>query len=360
MKVALAIHHVRPAGGQDRYALELARRLASRCDLDLVTISASGELPSTVRVRTVRVPSRPFLLAAPLFRWAAARTLRSGRYDLVHGTGGATPGASVVTAHFCAAEWRRTDRTASAYQRLVSAQAVRDERRAYGHPALRAVIAVSKRTADDVARHYGPLRAPTFVIPNGVDQTRFAPSGRPRAPGRTRLLFVGAYGRKGLDTAIRALALMTRDAELVAVGDGDRARFLALAAALGVADRVRLEPWRERIEEAYTAADVFVFPTRYEPFGMVIAEALASGLPVVTSAAAGAAELVRGGVAGSVVADPEDAAAFAAALDRLAGDEALLAAMGRAARECVRGLTWDDVAARTWEVYESVVAEARS
>jgi len=360
MRVALAIHHVRPAGGQDRYALELARRLAARCELDIIAISAEGDLPPTVTVRAVSAPSRPFLLAAPLFRWNAARILRSGRYDLVHGTGGATPGASVVTAHFCAAEWRRTDRAAGVYQRLVSAQAVRDERRTYCHPALRAVIAVSRRTADDIARHYGPLRAPTFVIPNGVDQTRFAPSGRPRAPGRPRLLFVGAYGRKGLDTAIRALALMRRDAELIAVGDGDRARYLALAAALGVGGRVRLEPWRERIEDVYTAADVFVLPTRYEPFGMVIAEALASGLPVVTSAAAGAADLVRQGVAGAVVADPEDAAAFAVALDRLAGDEGLRSATGRAARECVRDLTWDAVAARTWEVYESVVAEARA
>ncbi len=263
-------------------------------------------------VRLVRAPGRPMLLTAALFRRRAAALARAGGYDVVHAVGGALPGASVITAQFCAAEWRRLDRRAGWYQRLVSAQAVRDERRAYRHPALRAVIAVSKRTAAEVERHYGPLRVPVEVIPNAVDSGLFAPrpadpaaaGGTPRRDAsrrRARLLFVGAYDRKGLDMAIRALARLRGDAELLAIGGGDRARYRRLAASLGVADRVRLEPPRSRIAEAFAAADVFLFPTRYEPFGMVIAEALASGVPVVTSAMAGAAELIRDGESGYVV-----------------------------------------------------------
>lgn len=360
MRVALAVHHARPTGGHDRYVLELARRLAPRCEVDLIAISVAGDLPASVRVRAVRAPGRPLLVAAPLFRWGASAAVREGRYDLVHGIGGALPGASVVTAQFCAAEWRRLDRAGSVYQRLVAAQAVRDERRTYRHPGLRAVIAVSRRTADEIERHYGPLRVPVSVIPNAVDASVFTRRSDGRAGGRPRLLFVGAYERKGLDTAIRALAGMRHDAELVAIGSGDRARHLALAAALGVADRVRLEPPRDRIEEAYAAADAFLFPTRYEPFGMVIAEALASGLPVLTSGVAGAAELIRDGKAGFVIADPEDAAGFAAAADRVVGEPALREALGRAAREAVRDLTWDMVAARTWDVYQAALAGARA
>jgi glycosyltransferase involved in cell wall biosynthesis len=91
---------------------------------------------------------------------------------------------------------------------------------------------------------------------------------------------------------------------------------------------------------------------------MVIAEALASGVPVVTSAMAGAAELIRDGESGYVVADPEDDAAFAAAVDRVLADPAARAVMARGARAAVRELTWDVVAARTLEVYRSVVEAA--
>jgi glycosyltransferase involved in cell wall biosynthesis len=354
VRVALAIHGVRTTGGQDRYALELARRLATRCELDLIAISVEGTLPSTVHVHTLGIPDLPLLLAAPLFRRRAAAALAGRRHDVVHGIGGALPGATVVTAQFCAAEWRRLNPRAGPYQRLVSAQAVRDERTTYGHPRLRAVIAVSRRTAEELERHYGPLAVPVTVVPNAVDPELFRPRERAGgSPGRARLLFVGAYERKGLDVAIRALALMRSDAELVAIGDGDRARHLRLASQVHVADRVRLEPPRERIEEAFALADAFVFPTRYEPYGMVIAEALASGVPVVTTALAGAAELIRPGESGFVLEDPEDAAGFAAALDRVVGDPAARARMAQAARAAVRDLTWDMVADRTLEVYRA-------
>jgi UDP-glucose:(heptosyl)LPS alpha-1,3-glucosyltransferase len=358
VRVALVIHHVRPTGGQDRYALELARRLAGACELDLVTIRAEDALPPQVTVRVVRAPDRPLLLTAALFRRGAARILSQGRYDIVHTVGGAFPGASVVTAQFCHAAWRAVRREAGAYQRLVTAQAVRDERRAYRHPNLRAVIAVSQRTAQEVGRHYGPLSVPVTVIPNAVDSARFAPAAR-RGPTSTnavpQVLFVGAYERKGLDTAIRAVAAMRTRVELVAVGAGDRARFTALARSLGVADRVRLEPPRRDIAECFREADAFVFPTRYEPFGMVVAEAMASGLPVVTSAAAGAADYVRDGESGYVIPDAEDSAAFARALDRIFADDGSRSKMAGAARAAVAPLTWDWVAERTLAVYRNIL-----
>jgi UDP-glucose:(heptosyl)LPS alpha-1,3-glucosyltransferase len=356
MRVAFVVHHVRPTGGQDRYALELARRLAGACDFELITIRAEGGLPPQIHVRAVQAPDRPLLLTAPLFRRAAALMVRRGKYDIVHTVGGAFPGAHVVTAQFCHAAWRAVRRGAGIYQRLVSAQAVRDERAAYRHPSLRAVTAVSRRTADEVARFYGPLSVPVTVIPNAVDSARFAPRPDLRTPrDRPRLLFVGAYERKGLDTAVRALAAMSTQAELVAVGDGDRRRFLDLARRLGVADRVHLEAPRADVAACYADADVFVFPTRYEPFGMVVVEALASGVPVVVSAVAGAAEYVRDGESGYVIAHAEDAAAFAAAADRILGSTADRAAMARASRASVASLTWDNVAQRTLDVYRSVV-----
>jgi glycosyltransferase involved in cell wall biosynthesis len=142
---------------------------------------------------------------------------------------------------------------------------------------------------------------------------------------------------------------------LLAVGDGDRSSYARLATSLGVGDRVRLEPPTPDVARWFAEADAFVFPTRYEPFGMVIAEAMASGLPVVTSAAAGAADLIREGESGHIIGDPENADAFAAALDGVLSNESRRQAMGRSARAAVQQLTWDMVAERTLDVYRSAV-----
>jgi UDP-glucose:(heptosyl)LPS alpha-1,3-glucosyltransferase len=354
LKVALVLHHARPTGGQDRYGLELARRLSASCDLDLITFAAEGGLPAAVAVRRVPGPSRPLLAAAPWFRRRAAALVGSGRYDLVHSVGGALPGATLITAQFCHAEWTRLDHAAGPYQRLVGIQSVAHEREAFRHPGLRAVIAVSRRTAEAVNRHYGPLSSPPVVIPNGVDLGVFAPRTAPRPEGPYRLLLVGAYWRKGLDTAIRALAAMRTPALLTAVGAGRRRPYLDLARTCGVEGKVELLPPTGRVEARYAAADAFVLPTRYDPFGMVIAEAMACGLPVVTSAAAGAADFIEDGRSGYVITDPEDAGAFARALDHVLSSEASRVAMGAAAREAVSHLTWDMVAQRTLDVYRSL------
>ena len=352
MKVALVVHHARPTGGQDRYALELARHLSARCEVTLVTIRAEGDLPDAVRVLPVRVPGRPLLLTAPLFRRRAASLLARRGFDIVHAIGGALPGAGVITAQYCHAAWREVAGPRGPYHRLVTRQAVADERDAFRHPALRAVIAVSRRTAAEVEHHYGPLRAPVSVIPNAVDHGAFHPEARAReAAASAVVLFVGAYERKGLETAIEALALMRTPARLRAVGAGPHARFERLAERLGVADRVALEPPRADIAAVFRAADAFVFPTRYDPFGIVIAEALASGVPVVTSAAAGAADLIAPGEHGYVIPDPHDAGAFAAALDATLADRARMSAAAPAA---VRELSWAAVAERTYAVYEAV------
>jgi UDP-glucose:(heptosyl)LPS alpha-1,3-glucosyltransferase len=352
MRVALVAHHARATGGQDRYALEMARHLAGHCDVSLVVLDADSDLPASASVLRVGTPGLPLLLAAPLFRRAAREAVARGRFDIVHAIGGSLPGAQVVTAQFCHAAWREVAGRQSPYQRLVSCQSESDDRAAYRHPALRAVIAVSRRTADEVVAHYGPLRCPVTVIPNGVDPAVFAPPGPPRpAAAEPVVLFVGAIARKGLDTAIEALALMRTWAVLRAVGAGPTEVFERLAERRGVRGRVRFEAPTRDIAAAFRSADAFVFPSRYDPFGMVVAEALACGVPVVTSRVAGASELVTSGVNGMIVEDATDAAAFAAGLDTVLRDRARLSAAAPAA---VAGLDWETIAGRTLAVYRTV------
>jgi UDP-glucose:(heptosyl)LPS alpha-1,3-glucosyltransferase len=222
------------------------------------------------------------------------------------------------------------------------------------------IVAISRRGADDIAHHYAVPAARVSVVYNGVDLVRFHPAVRARQRDAARaeagvptaayaVLFAGSgFERKGLSTAIRAFAhLGDVDARLLVLGRGDAVSYRRLAGELGVAARVVWLGARPDIERWYAAADVLVLPTRYEPFGNVHLEALASGLPVVTSAVAGGAEVVDDRC-GAVVA-AEDAAGFAAAVDKLRGRNA--AELRDAARAAAEPFTFARQVQALEEVY---------
>jgi len=222
------------------------------------------------------------------------------------------------------------------------------------------IVAISRRSADDIARHYAVPPPRLSVVYNGVDLERFHPALRARHRDAARadadvpasayaMLFAGSgFERKGLSTAIRALAhLGDGGARLLVLGRGDAAPYRRLAGELGVAGRVVWLGARPDIERWYAAADVLVLPTRYEPFGNVHLEALASGLPVVTSSVAGGAEVVDDRC-GAVVAS-DDAAGFAAALEKLRGRNA--AELRDAARAAAEPLTFARQVQALEEVY---------
>lgn len=139
------------------------------------------------------------------------------------------------------------------------------------------------------------------------------------------------HGAKGIDVLLRALKIETRPYLWIAGEGPQRAELETLAERLGVADRVRFLGWREDRGALLAAADVCVFPSRYEPFGTVTLEAWASRRPLVAAASAGPAWLLRDGEDGLLV-PIDDANALAAAVGRVLDDAGLrdrLAATGR-------------------------------
>ena len=198
----------------------------------------------------------------------------------------------------------------SPYHRYVAAA----EERLYLSQRLRAVICISQMVRDDILRHYPVAPAKLRVIYPGVDLEYFHPRVRDahRAATRSRLgvremehvyLFVGSgFARKGVDRLLRAFArLDPGNARLVIVGE-DRALpgSRRCAERLGIAARVTFTGGEEDVRPYYAAADAFVLPTLYDPFSNAAVEALACGLPVVTTFQCGAAELIRSGENGAV------------------------------------------------------------
>jgi UDP-glucose:(heptosyl)LPS alpha-1,3-glucosyltransferase len=252
-------------------------------------------------------------------------------------------------------------------ERVFAALVIPAERRSLRDDRATA-IAISAALRDDLASTYG-RSAETVVIPHGVDQQQFHPGVRRdfRAAVRAELtigddvplfLFVGDL-RKGMEPAIRALSLVP-DAHLLAITRTLPDAYIAVAAERGVQQRVTILPATYRIQRYYGAADVLLLPTPYDAFGMVITEAMACGLPVITTPLAGAAELLQDGVHGRLVRSPTDIDGLAEAMRALASNRDARIAMGEAAAALMRDHTWDRVADRTLAVYYDHIARRRA
>jgi glycosyltransferase involved in cell wall biosynthesis len=155
------------------------------------------------------------------------------------------------------------------------------------------------------------------------------PEGAPLLLAMGRLHKVKAH-----DVSLKALALFP-EAYLWIAGSGPLEHELkALARRLGVADRVRFLGWREDAAALYRAADVCLFPSRYEPLGNTVIQAWAHGAPIVAAASQGPGVLIRDGVDG-LLTPIDDVAALATGAKRLIQDRALADRLAQAGLERV-------------------------
>jgi glycosyltransferase involved in cell wall biosynthesis len=225
----------------------------------------------------------------------------------------------------------------------------------------RAVVATSRPTADLLAAEYGvPADRLTVAEPGVEPAPRAGGSGEPEPA----ILAVGAISaRKGYGVLVNALAAIA-DApwRMTIVGATDRnpdeaRRLEALIAARGLSRRIALAGAvsEAELDRAYEGADLFVVPSLFEGYGMVVTEAIARGLPIVST---------TGGALASVVPDdaalkvpPGDAGALAGALGIMLGDPRLRRAKAEAAWAMAGALPrWDDTAASVAAVIREVGA----
>ena len=256
----------------------------------------------------------------------------------------------------------RISLAANAYHRFV----LDAEARLFESPKLKAVICNSQMVAEDVRRYFPIDRSKLHVIYNAVDPDAFGPKVRENRPEtRARLglngshfafLLVGSgYHRKGVPTAIRALARLPQHVRLIVVGrEKVMARYRMLASNAGVSARVIFAGPQRDPRPYYGAADAFVLPTLYDPLSNAVLEAMACGLPVVTSTRCGAGELVVRENAGWLC-DSTDDATFAERMSRLL-DPAECERIGARARSAVAPLTPQSMTAQMLTLYENLLS----
>jgi UDP-glucose:(heptosyl)LPS alpha-1,3-glucosyltransferase len=244
------------------------------------------------------------------------------------------------------------------------------EKTLFTSPRLKAVICNSKMVKAEIKRHFGLAEEKLHVIYSGIDTERFHPrlrrerhSQRARyglTPPATLFLFVGSgFERKGLAALLDALALTPADCHLWIVGrDRRQAEYEARAHARGLGARVRFFGAQPDVRPYYAAADALVLPSLYDPFPNVALEAMACGLPVVTSTKSGAAELIENGVNG-FVCDALDVRTLAEALTALRCEDER-ERMGERARARVAPLTLAAMRVELLALYRKLLATGRN
>lgn len=382
MRIALV--HMRQAatGGTERYMNGLARELAERGD-EVVIVCRSHEQSPHPRVRFETL--RPLALGAAQRMWSFARAVerhaRLARYDLVVGLGKTWTHDVVRLGGGCHASYleHAHAETRSPLERTLrlpepkQAVALAIERRALAPAAYRLAICNSEMVRRDLLARYGGDPARVEVVHNGVDLERFSPTRRATDGAAVRaelgladadplVLFVGSgFGRKGLDVLLEAAVALRERAPrarvLVVGGDAQRPHYERRASELGLGDAVGFTGERRDVERFHAAADLFCLPTRYDAFANATLEALASGVPVITSDANGAAEVIDDACGAVVRAG--SAPELVKALVRWLPAERR-AAGARAARMTAESRSVAAMAARTRALFDRVAAEKRA
>jgi glycosyltransferase involved in cell wall biosynthesis len=370
VKIALITHNFCRGDGQSRVNYELAFH-ALRQGVQ-VTLFAAQVDPLLVEMGAACVSVRPGPHRTDLgqhrdFARRAHQALRAAGtcFDIVHANGSTLNAPhDVNTSHFVHGAWRRSPVHVArlrrdlygAYQWTYTTLNAIAERSAYQKARL--VVAVSDRVRQELLS-IGLPENKVRVIINGVDLEEFHPGSATRSalglPSKVPLaLFVGDIRtpRKNLDSILRALVQVPA-LHLAIVGATETSPFPALAAALGVESRAHFLGFRKDIADIMRAADMFVFPSRYEACSLVLLEAMATGLPIVTAQTTGGAELI-GKDCGVVLSDPDDLPALVQALHCLLDSPEQRQHMGENARRIAEQHSWGQMTQEYLHFYQEL------
>lgn len=371
-RIAIIRQKFRLDGGGERIVQLMREILAKQGhDVTLIAREWQGE-GSTEKILRCNPARWTRVQRESRFAREALLLARQDRFDLVQ-SHERIPGCTLYRAgdgvHRCWLEQRGRQLGPVSRQLLRCSRfhryMLRAEREMFEHPNLQAVICNSGMVRDEIANHFRIDPQKLFLIHNGVDTARFHPRLKSmRDPLREQLLLpleapvfllVGSgWERKGLTQTLHALASVPT-AHLVVVGrDKAHAKYRRLIARLGLTARVRLAGVQADVAPYYGAADALVLPALYDPFPNAILEAMAAGLPVLTSPKCGAIDFIRNGENG-FVCDPFDQETLIEALRQLT-DFNLSARLGANARVTVEPYTPDFLESQLSRLYDNVLA----
>jgi len=386
MRLALNYQRVDPTrGGAETYVVDLCQHLVQLGhSVDLYAETwREGALPAEVRCVPVEVTGRTRSARLRSFARNSELALDQESYDCTIGLintwhhdviipqGGVHRGSLEANSKRFPAGLRR-----SLYRlgkminpKFWTYEAI--EKKQYDPHRQARVIAVSHMVKSHLQDYHNLTRSRIHVIPNAIDASRLHVS-HPEAvrcafrnqlgikPGDLVGLFVGHnFALKGLRPLLKALARRVeqnpggRPIHLIVCGGGKVRAYRRFANRLGLGQTIHWLGFAPEIPPCFWASDFFVLPTYYDPCSLVVFEALACGLPVITTSCNGAGEVMTDGREGYLLTEPDAIGELVDALERMTDDDARLV-MSRHARELGQEQTFDRHVARLIQVFLDV------
>lgn len=392
MHLAINYQNVDPSrGGAETYVADLCRRLVDRGHrVDLFAASvASWALAPGVRVVPVSATGttrRARLLSFARNSEIALRTatfdcsvgfINTWHHDVIIPQGGVHPASLAHNAMRFPEGWRRSLYRLAKRSNPKHRLHLAIEHRQYDPDRSSRVVAVSRFVRGHLERYYNVSHDRVRIIPNAIDATRLQvdDSALARRSFRSGLglkdddlimLFVAHnFKLKGLDPLLESLRMRldqargARPIHLAVCGGGRLGRYRHKVQAMDLTNYVHLIGFAPDIRAAFHGSDGFVLPSYYDPCSLVVFEALACGLPVITTATNGAGEVITPGVEGSIIPSADDVESLADALDLLC-DDARRRLMSAAAVRLGQAQSFDVHLDRLIELFREVAEERAS
>ncbi|MDC9596835.1 glycosyltransferase family 4 protein [Xenorhabdus anantnagensis] len=372
MRLAIVRQKYRPDGGAERFISRALEALNNdSLDLNVITRSWEGS----------RNPNWHIHLANP-FKWdrisrekkfadAARLIWQKEKFDIVQSheriagcdvyrAGDGVHRRWLLQRSRILPSWKSKLLFASRYHRYV----MEAEKKMYLAPELKKVICNSQMIKREVMEDFGLPDEKISVIYNAIDQSQFFPTGEAERlalrqeyaiPAQSKcFVYVGSgFERKGLKAAIEAISMT--DAYLVVVGqDKEENKYKQLVNSLGCHERIRFMGVQKKTLPFYQMVDGLLLPTLYDPFPNVILEAMACGLPVITSNTCGGAEFIITGENG-FVCDALDTSALAESISLVPADH-LTSRASMLSKEKIANYTPDYLSQQLTDLYSKVLS----
>ncbi|OPY14627.1 MAG: Lipopolysaccharide core biosynthesis protein RfaG [Syntrophus sp. PtaB.Bin001] len=381
MKIALIREKYTDFGGAERYVASLAENLALRGnEVEIFartwktskSVPKSGEACHSPVLHRVPVLKGPSFLEIISFAVNVRKMLKKNRYDIIHSFERTLYQDIYRAGDGCHRQWlAQRSRIESPLKGMVNrvnplhVTLLWMEKQIFKENGCRAVMANSQRGKKEIVDLYRFPEDKIQVIYSPVDQQRFFCSDRQEKkdflfrkyriePGNPLLLFVGSgFKRKGLTATLKALSLLPSPAHLIVVGKDRISPYARLARELNIDEFVSFTGPISDVAPYYQGADLLVFPTIYEPFSNVCLEAMAAGLPVVTSRINGASEVIVEGQNGYVIENPLDPAEIMLKIRQ--GLDIAKDCIEATNRNILCRLTWDNHIEQILDLYRTVL-----
>lgn len=376
-KIAILIENFDKKGGSERRTYELVKQLKQRGH-NITVFANSWSNTSTFEgegINFVKVPMTrwPFRFMAPLtYAYFADRAIKKKDFDIIHSQTRTYYQDVATLGGGCHRAWideGSSLKLLDPFHRAV----LSIEKRQFQNGNYKRIIVNSQLSKNGILKFYPVPEERIKVIHNGVDTERFNPINKEKYRTEMRkihnisdddfvILYVGSgFKRKGVSYLIEAVARLGNDyinknrIRLLIVGKDNLMPYKRLAVRLGIDKNIIFVDYASETEKYYAASDIFALPTFFDPFANVTLEAMASGIPVITTKKNGASEIIEDGKDGFIINTPLEIDALTEKIRALLSPE-LRKEAGDKARKKAMNLTWDRMTEETLKVYDEIRA----